>query len=64
MMTNLTTGLTADALAHYRQLVLVRKETHLSAILATSRLFGVPATIAATDLYKANPALQRLADDE
>ena len=64
MTTSLTTGLTADALSHYRQLVLVRKETHLSAILATSRLYGVPATSAAVELYKANPVLQRLADGE
>jgi hypothetical protein len=56
----LSEGLTADALNHYRRLILVSKENPVSAIIATCRIYGVPTTRTAVDLYKAHPHLQTL----
>lgn len=64
MMTNLTTVLTADAITHYRQCILIWGDSPVVAITKTARHFGSAEAVAASEIYKANPALQRLADDE
>jgi len=60
----MTTNLTADAITIYRQSILIWENTPEDAFALTASYFGPAEAAAARDAYKANPALQRLADDE